>query len=191
MAHIFEGTPGNDSFIKPTGGNNWDVLGFDGDDQFYLAGQGNRLFGGNGNDWLGVNGDSNLLIGDAGSDWIGASGTDNFLFGGAGNDYLTAAGDSNYLSGGAGADNLVFVAGSTNTEVDWTYNDTIGNDALYNFNHEDGLIYLVGWGLVFNTLLNYMHNVGSNVVIDFGGSAVGTIINMQISDLSPDNFVFA
>ncbi|MCA8894753.1 MAG: hypothetical protein KDA48_05810, partial [Amphiplicatus sp.] len=123
------------------------------------------MFGGEGNDILEGRNDNDFIKGDGGADYLlGGDGVDS-LYGGDGNDVFIFSNDgvNDYISdwsGGAGASDQ---------------------------------IRLDGYGAAFDTYAEVMaaaSQVGSNVVIDFGGGDTITILQTTLASLASDDFLF-
>lgn len=111
----------------------------------------------------------------------GGNGADRIL-GGFGNDTLWGQIGDDTITGGAGNDRIVFETGG-------------GADTVTDFVGGAGVtdsILLVGFGTAFDSfaeVLQVANQVGSNVVIDFGGSSL-TLNNVNIGSLNADDFLF-
>lgn len=80
-ARTITGTPGSD-YIGGYGDQKNIILGLDGDDTLYAAGQGDQLAGGSGNDALYGSSGADLLDGGVGDDRLeGSAGNDTYVFG--------------------------------------------------------------------------------------------------------------
>jgi Ca2+-binding RTX toxin-like protein len=151
------------------GGTGLDMLfGGGGNDQLFGDVGSDTLNGGLGNDTLEGGGDNDVLFGNKGDDiLLGSSGLDR-LNGGAGIDTLT---------GGTGADTFIFAAGN---EVD-AINDFAGNDFI-----EISRSMAVN----FAAVMTHAHQVGSNIVFNFGADDILILTNRQISILNSGDFLF-
>ena len=102
----------------------------------------------------------------------------NVIKGGKGDDYLDADAGKDVLAGGAGADTFYF-------------DDGYGKDTITDF--EDGTDKIAPYNHSatpdFNSLKQHMEQVGSDVVIDFGGGDVLTIDNIKLNQLSKNDFL--
>ncbi len=167
-----DGGDGNDSLFGD-GGN--DVLrgGFNEDD----------LRGRTGNDNLQGEGGFDLLNGDAGNDTLGGGGGSDTLRGRSGDDFLNGGAGADTLGGDGGNDRFIFTrGGDADTILDFTAGagtvDTIDVSAF---------------GAAFNTIGEIRAattDVGGDAVIDFGGGDTLTLIGVQASQLSFDDFIF-
>ncbi len=136
------------------------------------------LYGSNSNDQLRGDSQDNRIWGGSGHDvLLGRSGNDT-LFGGDGDDRLEGGFGDDILVGDAGADRFNF-------KPNWA------NDRVSDF--EDNVDELVfgNFGLVdAQDALSYATQVGSNVVFDFGGGDVLTVMNTTLTALADDILVY-
>jgi Ca2+-binding RTX toxin-like protein/methionine-rich copper-binding protein CopC len=205
---LLEGRNGND-FLKGDAGNDW-LLGGEGND---------ALQGGTGNDHLrGENGDD-VLFGDDGRDTLlGAAGTDEMrggagddsISGGADGDKLFGWGENDLLEGDAGDDFMKGDAGDDTLDGGAGQDSLIGgagND-VFRFNPDAAIDYvggftpgagpsdqieLVGYGPSFDSFAEVMAaatQVGTRVIIDFGGGDTLHLLNTSLASLSADDFIF-
>jgi Ca2+-binding RTX toxin-like protein len=207
-ADVIEGRNGND-FLKGDAGNDW-LRGGEGDD---------ALQGGTGNDHLrGENGDD-VLFGDDGADTLlGAVGVDeirggagddslsggddgdklfgwgenDLLEGDAGNDFMKGDNGDDTLDGGAGQDSLIGGAGN---DV-FRFSPDAATDFIGGFTPGAGpsdQIELVGYGPGFDSFAEVMaaaSQVGTRVIIDFGGGDQLHLLTTNVASLTPDDFLF-
>ena len=135
---------------------------------------------------LGLNrGDANTLRGQGGND---------YLFGGYGDDTLAGGADDDELEGGIGNDILAGNAGA-----DWFYFDHYGageSDVITDFEvGMDGIdlsyTNIGGWSdLTSNSDGDFMFQLGDDVVIHTTDSDTITLQNVQMSNLSQNDFWF-
>lgn len=115
------------------------------------------------------NGSANSIFGNQ---------ADNLIKGGKGDDFLDAYFGKDVLTGGKGVDTFYF-------------NDGYGKDEITDF--EDGVDRIAPYNHSatpdFNSLKQHMDQVGSDVVIDFGGGDVLTIDDIKLDKLSQNDFV--
>lgn len=165
---LMQGNAGNDTM---RGGHGNDTLEGGGDDD--------ELFGQGNNDLLMGNAGNDTLTGAAGADTLDGGSGDDKLTGGNGADILDGGAGDDLLNGGAHADWLVFgLGGDQDTISGFQDNfDTIQIDAAL----ADGLT--VAQLLADTSITN---QVGSHVVMDFGGGDVLRINNVGVSELSND-----
>jgi VCBS repeat-containing protein len=116
---------------------------------------------------------NDMLIGGTGADVLDAAAGDDFVIGLSGNDQLT---------GGTGDDTFVFSVGS-------------GNDVVTDFtagNGTDDVLELRGFG--FSDLAGFRavsSQVGTDVVIQLNANDSITLRDVQLADLSNDDFAFS
>ncbi|WP_316158348.1 MULTISPECIES: calcium-binding protein [unclassified Bradyrhizobium] len=152
---------------------------------------------------------NNVILGDAGDDVIDGRSGDDRLSGGDGNDVLTGGMGADLLDGGEGADVLngglgadVLIGGAGNdvltggTESDiFVFGTNSGSDTITDFTAGSGSAHDV---IRFDRLVfaNYAaviaaaQQVGSDVVIPLGGGNSVTLQNVNLVDLTADNFEF-
>ncbi|MEM6371431.1 MAG: calcium-binding protein [Pseudomonadota bacterium] len=194
---LLDGGDGNDLM---DGGDQADNLyGRTGDDTMF-GGQGlDRLFGGAGDDQL-IGGDGNDgHFGEQGNDtaWGGA-GEDRF-FGGTGNDILMGESGSDSLFGGAGFDTLIggsgddLLAGDFNADR-FVFSDDHGNDTISDFDATNGFELMDFSNLsLFATVddvLSAAQQTGTDVLITTGADSSIRLLDVTLSDLGIDDFVF-
>lgn len=171
---------GGDDFL--TGGFGDDTLrGGEGNDDLRGGNNDDLLSGGNGNDVLYGELANDDLYGDDGNDYLdGGTGRD-VLYGGDGRDTLTGGDDTHddYLYGGAGEDRFVFY-------------DNIGADRIEDFEINIDKIDLSNVSSVndYSDLSGLIRQSGDHVVIDIGSGDI-VIKNIDVSDLSASDFIFA
>ncbi|MGZ3370289.1 MAG: beta strand repeat-containing protein, partial [Caulobacteraceae bacterium] len=161
------------------------VVGSTRDDLFFVNGTyGMMLDGGGGTDTVsfahatsGVT--ANLSQSQAfGGASAGLSHIQNVI-GSAFNDTLTGDSHDNVLTGGAGADTFLIVAGA-------------GHDTITDFSHAEGdRVDLSGVHALFSfaEVRGAATQSGSDTVIDLGGGNSLTLANIQVSDLTPSDFI--
>jgi Ca2+-binding RTX toxin-like protein len=132
------------------------------------------------------------VIGTKYNDVIRGGGEDNNFRGMAGNDTLIGGASGDVLDGGAGNDRLT---GGKNTDV-FEFNGKFGHDIITDFNatgEQHDVIDLkdVNYFPCFDDLITYSADqVGKDVVIDGGKFGELTLKNVDIKDLSVDDFLF-
>jgi len=196
---LFGGT-GNDRLI---GANGDDLLrGHGGNDTLRGGRNDDTLFGGTGDDTLKGNGNDDSLYGGGGSD---------LLIGGWGHDTIQGNRGGDVLKGFDGRDKL-FGGGGDDTLRGGKHKDTlhgqIGDDTLYGGGGADTFIYRVNGGkdtvvdfkddidtLRFSklgdvaTVIATATEVGTDVVFDFGGGDILTVLDTTVNALSDDIIV--
>ncbi|MDB2437667.1 hypothetical protein N9W89_03045 [Hellea sp.] len=130
--------------------------------------------GSNLNDNITSGGEGNQLIGLAGNDTLIGAGGNDTLFGGDGNDRLVGGADNDVLFGQQGEDTFVFFANS-------------GNDVIRDF--EDGIDTIEFRGAVDSFADLTLEQSGTNVIITSDNGVI-TVRNMDIADLTVDDFTF-
>lgn len=186
---IFRAFAGNDDLFggdgkdKMFGGNGADTLdGGRGNDVIRGGNGADRLIGGLGADRLEGQAAADTLLGGGGKDvLIGGIGNDK-LNGGAGNDKLNGGAGRDVLIGGGGADDFVFANGGGTDRI---------KDFNANNNNEEIVLRDVTAIKNFADLsAHHMTQVGSNVVIDDHAGLHITLVNVDINDLNPTDFIF-
>jgi len=151
-----------------------DSLSGVGDDVLRGFGGNDRVFGDDGDDTLFGHGGNDLLEGRNGNDFMKGDAGNDFLIGGAGVDSMVGgAGDDTFIFRGDGANDFIadFVAGAATEDK----------------------IRLEGYGTAFDTFAEVFgaaSQVGTRVIIDFGGGDTITLLNTQLTDLHQDDFLF-
>jgi Ca2+-binding RTX toxin-like protein len=114
------------------------------------------------------------LIGTTGPDIISGGGGDDLIDWGYGNDQLT---------GGPGADTFVF-------SRNWYHRDPGSRAVITDFNPAEDRIDITQYGYhYFGDLLSRAYQDGPDVVIEFAAMERVTLLNVQLSLLSAQNFV--
>lgn len=164
---------GNNGRNTLTGGGGTDVLRGNGGNDLLRGGTGgDTLKGGGGDDSLKGEAGKDKLFGDSGKDVLsGGSGNDS-LKGGSGRDTLDGGGGNDVLLGGGGADRFVFAAGGD-------------RDRIKDFADDLDSLRLKGFGDL-DTVLGHASQIGADVVFDFGGGDVLTVLNMTVDALGDD-----
>jgi len=184
---IVEGSAGND---RINGGNGYDDLsGGAGNDRINGGNGVDIIDGGAGRDVLRGGNGTDDVYGGTGDDRIfGGSGADNLsggegfdiLFGGSGNDVLDGGLGRDLLSGGEGADIFIF-------------KDDYGRDSARDFSQADGdRVWLSVEGI--ETLADVQAvaaDTSVGVVLNFDADNTLTLRDLEVSDLSADDFLFA
>ncbi|GJL93439.1 calcium-binding protein [Hyphococcus sp.] len=193
-----------------------DTLDGDGGADLIRGGQGNDLIvGGTGDDTLEGIADNDTIAGEGGHDMLFGGTGDDFILGGAGNDYIEGNGGNDLIAGGdfsnANGEDTLIGGGGDDTLLGMNQDDTLtgnsgddlfqfamgeDNDTITDFvagGVEDS-IELFGFGTdydTFNEVLDVATQVGSNVVIDFGGGDTITLLGVDKNDLSAADFIFS
>lgn len=172
-ANIIVGGAGVDSLDGGTAGNDT-LIGSKGDDTYWVNHAGTTLIekAGEGNDtvhstisWtLGDNFETLALDGTANINGTGNA-LANRLIGNSGANVLNGGGGADTLTGGAGRDTFAFGSG-------------FGKDIVTDFTSADDYLQFTG----FSRAQMHVTQVGSNVVIDFGGADSVTLLNAQAND---------
>jgi Ca2+-binding RTX toxin-like protein len=132
------------------------------------------------------------VIGTKYDDVIRGGAEDNYFRGLGGNDTLIGGGSGDVLDGGAGNDRLT---GGKDADI-FDFNGKFGHDVITDFNatgdHHDVIdLTDVDYFPCFDDLITYSaEQVGKNVVIDGGKFGEITLKNVDIDDLSADDFLF-
>ena len=160
--NTIEGTGGADN-LRGTDRADF-ISGFRGNDTLSGGRENDNLFGGAGNDFLN---------GNNGNDTIGGGNGSDVIFGGTGDDTIEGNNGIDSLYGNAGAD--TFVLGS-------------GNDSIFDFEDgKDRIAFSNGASFFDATIENSPFGVGSTISVF--GQTVGTLINVDASLITEENFV--
>ena len=168
---------------------------------FVYGGLGNDVFDASGVttavDLWGLWGDD-VLIGGSGNDWLVGDVSDSTPVPssrpGGGNDWLDGGAGNDWLEGGDGADTFVFRAGSgmdTVSDFDQTYPSS--SSTMVHSNDHDVIRFEGGVFANFDALVasGDMTQSGADVVIKYGAADQVTMLNVNLSQLSANDFVFA
>ena len=191
---------GNGNFLRGgqaddqiLGGDGADTLEAGAGDDNVLGEAGNdRVSGGTGNDVLRGNAGSDRLFGDDGNDTMLGGGGNDVLEGRNGNDFMKGDGGVDYMIGGAGVDSMF---GGADNDI-FIFSADGANDFIGDWSGGAGAsdrIQLNGYGSAFDTFAEVFgaaSQVGSRVIIDFGGGDTLTLLNTQLADLHQDDFLF-
>ena len=157
------------------GGKGADTLdGGDGDDE---------LNGGQGTDWLDGGAGDDVLNGGGNYDYLAGSEGDDTLLGGNGDDQLNGGEDDDVLRGGGGEDTFIFGA-------------NFGHDIIEDFNVSKqwefidffSVSSITSWSDLSANHLSENAD-GDAVITDAKGNTI-TLLNVSMSDLSADDFLF-
>jgi Ca2+-binding RTX toxin-like protein len=120
------------------------------------------------------------VVGAAGDDTLTGDAGSNSLNGGDGSDQLEGAAGGDTLTGGAGADTFVFSAG-------------YGSDAIQDFQGGNGdLVDLSGTGFTdFAATMAAATQVNADTVIDAGNGDTLTLVAVNKSDLTDQQFIYS
>ncbi|MEM8698337.1 MAG: CHRD domain-containing protein [Pseudomonadota bacterium] len=128
-----------------------------------------------GDDILSGNSGANVLNGQAGDDVLNGEGGLDELIGGSGNDTLNGGEGEDILTGGEGEDVFMFEAGD-------------GIDTITDFEAGVDQIQVSDFGPDFN-LGSAAAQDGADVVVSFGSDSAARLQNVQIDQLSQDDFI--
>ncbi|MEZ8082545.1 calcium-binding protein [Enterovibrio norvegicus] len=202
VSYVIHGNSGNETLIGDDADNTIsgekgnDIIKGDGGDDTLDGGAGNdTVSGGSGNDQLWGGGGSDTLFGDEGNDELYAEGGNDQLDAGAGDDLLVADIGNNTLTGGAGKD--TFSAGdyeeygTQNNRYNNTVTDFDADEDSINIAHviDDASLFHLDDSGVYRagTLLAQNEN---DVVMQFSSSASFTLQNVDLDDISGEQFNF-
>jgi Ca2+-binding RTX toxin-like protein len=141
-----------------------------------------RLYGSAFNDTLRGDAAANVLWGHNGNDRLSGRGGNDNLLGMNGNDILSGQGGNDSLLGGAGADTFLFQNG-------------YGQDTITDFNISQSgeriALSAVSTITDFSDLSsNHLDQSGSNTIINDGQGNTITLLGVNMSDLTADDFLF-
>ncbi len=174
-----KGGSGDDTIIGNTLAN--ELNGGTGNDTLRGGGKGDTLKGGAGRDILdGGKGNDTLIGGGRGDTLKGGSGKDA-LRGDAGNDKLRGGNGDDTLKGQAGNDKLWGNGGADR----FVFGDGGGKDTIKDFQNNVDEIKITGHGSK-SSILSKASNVSGDVVIDFGGGDILTILNTTVVEITDD-----
>ena len=174
-----KGGSGNDTITgnglanELSGGKGTDTISGGGKGDTLKGGGGkDTLDGGKGNDTLIGGGSSDTLKGGSGKDTLRGDGGNDKLKGGSGDDTLKGHAGNDRLWGNGGADRFVFGDGG-------------GKDTIKDFKDDVDEIKITGLGSK-SSILSKASNVSGDVVIDFGGGDILTILNTTVGKITDD-----
>lgn len=176
------------------------IFGFNGADTLVGKGGNDVIYGENGNDQISGNAGSDVMLGGRGKDALyGGNGADTVsgnkgsdaVYGNRGNDILEGGGGADKIYAGRGNDDLYGGAGADK----FIFNNNDGDNVIHDFNatndREDVDLKGVSAITSFDDLSNnHMEQVGADVVIDDGANLTITLLNVSISDLGAQDFMF-
>ncbi|WP_395670808.1 calcium-binding protein [Phenylobacterium sp.] len=185
---------GTDNSERIFGGNSGDTLcgkggadtldGGNGTDSLCGGAGADKLIGGNGVDWLDGGAGSDLLDGGNGDDFMSAGEGNDVLLGGNGTDTLVGGAGEDTLTGGQSPDLFVF-------DVDW------GADVVKDFDFKNEVLQfatsvtMANWNDVLSLIdEGLIRQDGKNVLIEDGLGNSLMLVNVKLSTLDIDNFVF-
>ncbi|MFT6258380.1 MAG: Ca2+-binding RTX toxin-like protein [Rickettsiales bacterium] len=197
---IISGGNGDDYIY---GGSGADII--NGDDYEVqgdlIVGAGDDMIkGGDGDDWIEGDAGNDILYGDSGSDKIFGEDGNDTIYGGLGGDVLEGGAGDDLIEGGQGNDILVDGSGSDildgglgNDILILTKEQGVSTsiDTIKNFNKdEDKIILKVDYKnpISFADIQNKMSQNGDDVEINFDNGQKIIITNINIADISADNF---
>ena len=196
---LVEGTAGDDAielgdegFTVEAGAGDDNVRGGAGNDRI-IGGEGNEnaIAGRDGDDYIEGNAGDDFLLGNRGNDiLLGGTGNDNLsggqgddeLCGGAGDDVVTGSRGNDILFGAGGADTFLFRVGD-------------GEDVIRDFTTdgaERDRIDVTAFGAAFDAFAaieGALAQDGDDAVLTLADDQIVRIDNVQIGDLTADNFV--
>ncbi len=172
---------GGDGWDELSGGNGRDLLRGDAGNDILDGGDSNdRLFGGDGNDDLYGGNGRDRLFGNDGADNLSGDGNNDALFGGDGNDVL---------NGGRGNDNLI---GGDDADI-FVFAENYDADNIRDFSQEDGdrLAFNIDGVETYSDALAYASDERAGVRFDFGDGDTLLVRDLEVADLSANDFFFA
>lgn len=164
------GNSGRNTLI---GGGGSDVLRGNAGDDLLRGGTGDdTLKGGGGDDDLRGETGKDKIFGDSGKDVLSGGAGNDTLKGGSGRDTLDGGQGNDILLGGSSADRFVFTTGGD-------------RDRIKDFTDDVDRLHLKGFGTL-DTVLSHASQIGADVVFDFGGGDVLTVLHMTVDALGDD-----
>ncbi|WP_137156340.1 calcium-binding protein [Rhizobium sp. FKL33] len=174
------GFGGNDTLYGGAGDDT--LYGGAGNDNLFGGADNDLLMGGDGNDTLDGSTGKDKIYGGAGKDKIYGGTGDDLVSGDAGNDTLTGGAGDDTLSGGKGADTFVFIEEiGTNKEIVTDFTATGSSHDVIDLTDFD-----IG---SFKELKALMDDSGKNVAIEFEGGGTIVLKNLEIDDLTKNDFL--
>ena len=162
----------------------------DGDGDDYIT-DANPTYGG-GNDTLNGGNGNDTLLGGIGNDQLDGGYGEDSVVGGAGDDVLWGSHGDDNISGGSGDD---YLHGGQGADV-FEFSGESGSDTILDFGVGVDMIQIASssTGISdFNDLLSVSrtHEADhSDIVVDLGVDSQVVIRNVDLQDLSADNFLF-
>ena len=149
-----------------------------GSDEGYGGAGRDTVFGGRRADYVSGGPGADLLFGDGGSDWLVGDAGDDTINGGEGADLLGGAAGSDVLNGGKGAD--TFIVERWGAGLDLIVDFEPGVDEIdvvdFRFASQDAVL-----SLAIQT--------GDDVLIRLSGSVSVRLLDTQLEDLRPSDFL--
>lgn len=202
-----EGGSGDDVLYGSDGDDNlggWSgddtLYGGDGDDYLNGGSGADDLFGGSGNDQLEGGKDADYLIGGADDDVLNGWAGDDVLLGDTGDDTINGGGGNDSIRGNAGFDTIVggggndTLSGGVNWDV-FVFEGVFGNDTITDFNvtNLNEAIDLSGVTTIddfADLAANHLNQSGADAVIADGNGNTITLLGVDMTDLSANDFLF-
>ena len=168
------GNAGNDSI---DGGDGNDVLsGGGGHDTMNGGNNNDRMYGGGGNDVMSAGNGNDKMQGHTGDDYMSGDVGKDLIRGGAGNDTIVGGAGDDTLRGDGGVDTFVFDFG-------------MNRDVIRDFQDGFDLLDFSAAGITDISQLT-LTQVGNHVVINLSPSDFVTVRNIDLADLTNDDFIF-
>ena len=142
-----------------------------------------------GNDTLSGNGLANILNGQGGNDILNGEAGNDTLLGGTGNDELIGGAGEDLLIGGLNNDILT---GGFDQDT-FQFGTDSGVDIVTDFTTVEDRLNV---STIFNNISDILGiggaatQVGTSTLIDFGNDNAAILLNVSVSDLTNDNFIF-
>jgi Ca2+-binding RTX toxin-like protein len=193
------GDDGND-VIKVASGDNGAMLeGGAGKDQLYGGLTANVMNGGADVDYLSGGGGNDVMHGNAGDDTLKGGGGSGQMYGDDGNDIFQGGRGDETLVGGSGSDKLAggagddHLSGGLDDDV-FIFAPDFGRDVIADFHNSDGEQDLVQFDHAifadFDVLQSNMSQEGSNAIITADEANAIELQNVNIQNLTADDFRF-
>lgn len=187
-----DGGAGNDNLFGGNAGRD-DLRGGTGNDTVNGGSDRDNLAGGTGDDFVFGGDDNDTIKGDEGNDSLRGDAGDDSISGGSGADTIDAGLGRSTIDGGTGNDSLT---GGDLGDV-FIFRAGDGIDVITNFSANRDALRVIDFGTRFDTAAEWLaagDQVGANVVFDItvdGARALRlTLLNVDLNDLSADNFLF-
>jgi Ca2+-binding RTX toxin-like protein len=202
------GGDGNDTFIVSGSNDKSDVFdGGSGIDTLQVSGTGSLTltsFSAENSSIEIWQGNGHAIIGTSGADVFDFSGLQSmtgvsYIDGGSGNDTIVGSNGNDDIRGGRGNDLLIggqgndVLTGGSNNDT-FVFGTNSGNDTITDFAAGAGIVDVIkfepGIFTDFTSVLDAASQVGTTVVISWGGSNSLTLNNMTLAKLNADDFSF-
>jgi len=182
-----DGSAGDD--LINAGAGDDEVDGGDGNDRIYGRLGRDDLDGGSGDDLVYGEDGSDKLDGDSGNDRLYGGDANDTLDGGEDDDYLSGADGRDRLDGGFGNDSLFGGRDRDIFEFETDRGQGFGQDVVRDFQPNIDRIDFDDLGRSYEQVMARASQVGDDVVFNFGGAGKLTLLDTDLADLDPGDFI--